>query len=236
MWVKICGTTSLEDAQLAADAGADALGFIFAPSPRQVSVSQVAAMIPRLPAALETYGVFVNAGFDEIVSTVEEAGLSGVQLHSASDPALRVGLRRHFASHSGFRILQVLHFSTATELASALQSLSPDGSPGDSPDAVLVDSRTEQAAGGTGLPFDWAAARGAFRAAAPEVRLVAAGGLTPLNVTAAIESLQPWGVDVVTGVEAAPGRKDPALLQAFLATARPAAGRAFPLADGSARH
>jgi phosphoribosylanthranilate isomerase len=221
MWVKICGTTSLEDAQLAVDAGANAVGFVFAASPRRVTPEQVAAITARLPRFLEKYGVFVDAGFDEIVTTIKAAGLSGVQLHSNPDPGLPLRLREHFSAipaRPRLGILQVLHFTTAAELDSELEALRHDHAV----DAVLVDSRTATAPGGTGVAFDWAAARESFRRSAPHVRLLAAGGLSPENIVTAVRILEPWGVDVVTGVESAPGRKDPERVHAFVRTARAA--------------
>src|SRR5579871_5215539 len=106
MWVKICGNTSLEDARGAAEAGADAAGFIFAPSKRQVTIEQVATITPHL--SLEKIGVFVDAAFETIVATVESAGLTGVQLHSAVDSDLATRLRARFGSD--FRLLQVIHY------------------------------------------------------------------------------------------------------------------------------
>jgi len=221
MWVKICGTTSLEDAQLAVEAGANALGFVFAASPRRVTPDQVAAITARLPRTVEKYGVFVEASFDEIVCTAKAAGLTGVQLHSSRDPMLPLRLREHFSeipARPRLGILQVLHFTTAEELASELDALHQDHAI----DAVLIDSRTGTAPGGTGRTFDWEAARETFRRNAPHLRLLAAGGLSPENVAEAIHTLQPWGVDVVTGVESAPGRKDPERVRTFVASARAA--------------
>ena len=104
LWIKICANTSLADAQLAAQAGADAVGFVFAPSPRQVTPAQAAAIVPHLPAALEKIGVFVDAAFEEISATVEAAGLTGVQLHWDAPHSLPAQLRERFgpkAAHPG---------------------------------------------------------------------------------------------------------------------------------------
>lgn len=220
MWVKICGNTTLPDAQLAVDAGADALGFVFTPSPRRVTPAQAAAITVRLPQGVERYGVFVDAAFDEITATVQEAGLTGVQLHSFKDAELPARLRAHFnaiPNRKRLGLLQVLHFSdNGTIFDTQLKQLQKDHSI----DAVLVDSRTTAAQGGTGMRFDWVRASGSFLKAAPHLRIIVAGGLAPGNVAEAIATMRPWGVDVVTGVEAAPGRKDPEKVRAFVSRAR----------------
>ena len=214
LWIKICANTSLADAQLAAQAGADAVGFVFAPSPRQVTPAQVAAIVPHLPAALEKIGVFVDAAFEEISATVEAAGLTGVQLHWDAPPSLPAQLRERFGPK--LRILGVVHFDAATADKDAVPSPDPNV------DAILVNSRTASSVGGTGQTYDWDAARRTIFGANGPMKYVAAGGLTPANVAGAIATLHPWGVDVVSGVEAAPGRKDPAKVRAFIANARAA--------------
>src|SRR5580698_3513449 len=108
LWVKICGNTTLADAQLAVDDGADAVGFVFAPSPRRVTPDQVAAITPHLPVSIEKIGVFVDADFAAIAAAVELAGLTGVQLHSESSDEVTARLRERFGS--GLRILRVIHF------------------------------------------------------------------------------------------------------------------------------
>jgi phosphoribosylanthranilate isomerase len=215
LWIKICANTSVEDAVLAAEAGADAVGFVFASSPRRVTPVQVAAITPHLPPGVEKIGVFVDATFDELCSAVSACGLTGVQLHSATAPALPGRLRERWGKE--LRILRVLHFgATAAEQAAAF-SKDPHV------DAILVDSRTESIVGGTGIAFDWTEARKTVFGQAGSVKMIAAGGLTPSNVAEAIATLQPWGVDVASGVEAAPGRKDPAKVRAFAENARTAA-------------
>jgi phosphoribosylanthranilate isomerase len=211
MWIKICGNTNLEDARFAAECGADALGFVFAPSPRQVEADQVRQITKELPAQLEKYGVFVNAAFDEIASTVEACGLTGVQLHRSSDASLPFRLREHFDGQ--IRILQVLNYK-ADEFEQQLSVLAGNADP------VLVDSSTTKTVGGTGTTFNWQEARNAVLRTAPNLRMVAAGGLSPENVEQAIDILQPWGVDVVTGVESKPGKKDPQRVQAFIKNSR----------------
>jgi phosphoribosylanthranilate isomerase len=217
LWVKICANTSLEDAQIAAKAGADAVGFVFAPSPRRVTPAQVAAIVPHLPENLEKIGVFVNAALGEIEEAVRACGLTGIQLHSRAGSELPAQLRAKFGPT--LRILRVVHFEAgAAESAAAIT--------GDkNVDGILIDSRTATAVGGTGVRFDWTEAAKTVFLNARERRIIAAGGLTPENVTEAIATLRPWGVDVVSGVEAAPGRKDPRKVRDFVANARDAQGQ-----------
>jgi phosphoribosylanthranilate isomerase len=222
IWIKICANTSLEDALLAADAGADAVGFVFAPSPRRVTAADVAAITPNLPATVEKIGVFVDAALDEIAATVEACGLTGVQLHFDADPELPSSLHERLGPE--LRVLRVVRFSAKTASLHAAQIAEHARNP--HVHAVLVDSYTACAAGGTGVAFDWIDARNAIfhnaEAQSDEVktRLIAAGGLNPANVAEAIATLRPWGVDVVSGVEAAPGRKDTAKMREFVARAR----------------
>jgi phosphoribosylanthranilate isomerase len=216
LWIKICGNTSLADAQIAADAGADAVGFVFAPSPRRVTPEQAAAITPHLPAAIEKIGVFVDADFATITAAVELAGLTGVQLHIAGPDELAAQLRARFGP--AVRILRVLHFGedAARQLEAAGLDAAIDG--------VLVDSRTANAVGGTGVSFNWQRARATIFFGGSPLKLIAAGGLSPANVAEAIATLNPWGVDVVSGVEASPGRKDPEKVRAFVANARAVRG------------
>jgi phosphoribosylanthranilate isomerase len=221
MWIKICGNTSLADAQHAANSGASALGFIFAPSPRRVTVEQVRAISPHLPRNVERYGVFVDASFEEIVAAVSDADLTGVQLHANSDPELPRRLRAHFTVDSAsapISILAVLAFSD--DMEPQIEIVARDAARDGAIDALLIDSRSPIGHGGTGIRYDWQAAQHIFRRVAPQLRLIAAGGLNPDNVAEAIRTLSPWGVDVTTGVEAAPGRKDPARVTAFTRNAR----------------
>jgi phosphoribosylanthranilate isomerase len=223
MWVKICGTTSLEDAQLAIDAGADALGFVFAPSPRQVTAEQVAAITRHLPPEVERFGVFVNPSLDEAVAAVEQAGLTGVQLHGSADPDLPARLRARLApSHAGHvSVIGVVHFEPHQSLKDFSATLAAAHR---ACDAVLIDSRTATAEGGTGVPFDWEGAQHALAEGGKPARMIVAGGLNADNVQQAIALLQPWGVDVVSGVEAAPGRKDGAKVRAFVQAAQCGSG------------
>jgi phosphoribosylanthranilate isomerase len=221
MWVKICANTNLEDAAMAAELGADAVGFVFAPSKRQVTAVQVAAIAPHLPATLERVGVFATNDPEEIARTAEIAGLTAVQLHGQ----FALGLLAHIANRlPGLSIIQTIHWDigspeSANNVARQLAELAADSRAC----RVLVDSKIGSASGGTGVSFDWRHARAAF-ASQPQLRIVAAGGLTPDNVAEAIRQLNPWGVDVASGVEASPGRKDHTRLANFIANAR----RALP--------
>jgi phosphoribosylanthranilate isomerase len=226
LWIKICANTTLEDARLAVEAGADAVGFVFAPSPRRVTAAEVAAIIRHLPSFIEKIGVFVDATMDEIYSTVRECGLTGVQLHCDTDPELPAKLRAHLGP--GVRILRVVHFGAeAGEQAAALAV-------DENVDAVLVDSHTATAVGGTGIAFDWDAAKKSVfgkTGIATKTKLIAAGGLNLENVAQAISTLQPWGLDVASGVEEVPGHKNPAKVWAFIACARAAGKKQQNYAD-----
>jgi phosphoribosylanthranilate isomerase len=215
LWIKICANTSLEDTLLAVEAGANAVGFVFAPSPRKVTPMQVAAIVKRLPATVEKIGVFVDASLDEIYTIVRECGLTGVQLHTEADPKLPAKLRAHLGPE--VRILRVVHFGE--DAAKKAVRIAKDANV----DAILVDSRTTAAVGGTGVTFDWAAARKSlFENVETQKPLIAAGGLNLENVADAIAILRPWGVDVASGVEDEPGRKSAFKIWAFVACARAA--------------
>lgn len=231
MWIKICANTTLEDARLAASLGADALGFVFAPSLRRVTAEQIARITPDLPAGVELVGVFHGQDEDEIVTTVERAGLTAVQLHGGLDSSLAARLRARLGS--GVGVIQTVHWvvdaagENAATVARQLREIAAAGIV----DRVLVDSKVGAALGGTGVAFDWAAAREVFGANAGGLKLIVAGGLRPENVAEAVEALDPWGVDVASGVEAEPGRKSPEGLAAFIRNAREPHG--LPTADPS---
>jgi phosphoribosylanthranilate isomerase len=219
LWIKICGNTSLQDALLAAENGADAIGFVFAPSPRRISAREAEAIVSRLPSSLEKIGVFVDSPAEEIESTVRACGLDGVQLHFNAGSDVTASLRDRLGPD--LRILRVLHYAAgfAEEAAVLAQDTNID--------ALLLDSRTAAAVGGTGFAFDWKSAAASLSGdSGSRCRIVVAGGLTPANVGDSIASLRPWGVDVVSGVEVAPGRKDPEKVRAFLVNARAAVAAA----------
>jgi phosphoribosylanthranilate isomerase len=221
MWIKICGNTTLEDTLLAADAGADAVGFVFATSPRRVSAGQIAAIMPDLPADLTKIGIFSTQDFDEIVSTLQSTGLHGAQLHGELDFSLAEKLRNHFGP--GFFLIQTLHWDINSDPARAEDRLRNElraVARHSDIDAILLDTRTASASGGTGEPLDWERAREVLAAEADHPRIILAGGLHPGNVRDAILALRPWGVDVASGVEIRPGKKHPEVLTGFIRAAR----------------
>lgn len=200
MFVKICGVTSEEDALLAVAMGADAVGFVFAPSPRQVTVDLVRDIVRHLPSDALTVGVFRNERPEQVAQVVNRAGLRGAQLHG-SEPISAV---RYVRERVGFVIrgMPAGHHGLH-EMAREV-------------DILLLDGGSP----GSGQVFDWAVAEGA-----PDgVRLMLAGGLNPGNVASAIRAVRPWGVDVSTGVESSPGRKDPRKVLHFIEASKQMSG------------
>ena len=220
MWIKICANTNLEDAQLAAELGADAVGFVFAPSARQVTAAQVSEITPHLPEGLECVGVFPALKAEEIANAAQESGLNTVQLHGGVSLELIRQLDEIF--NGQVRLIQTVHWDvdagdrSATLLAQQLKQIAAEGLV----NRVLIDSKVGAATGGTGVPFDWNAARTAVEEAGAGLKLIAAGGLRSDNVADAILHLSPWGVDVASGVEEKPGRKSREKLIAFINAAR----------------
>lgn len=206
MQVKICGVTRLDNALACVDAGADLLGLNFyPPSPRFVSLEQAARLAEGLRgSAVKLVGVFVNAGAEEIRTALRTCGLDLAQLSGDEPPELLAAL-----GHAAFKALR-----PADE--AALQEDLRRYPPGLQAPAYLLDAHRAGAYGGTGLAADWSLAAGLARRAP----LLLAGGLTPDNVAEAVRRVQPWGVDVASGVELAPGIKDPALVRAFIRAAK----------------
>lgn len=227
MWIKICGNTNADDAKLAAELGANAVGFIFAPSKRQVTAAQVAAIARELPQSVERVGVFDSHDADAIAFVAKEARLNAVQLHGGFDEALIQQLGQRLAGN-GIHLIQTLHWATdasldpvapVAQIEEQMERVAALGI-----ERVLVDSKIGASpSGGTGVAFDWSAARSLFASAPAGLRVIVAGGLTPDNVANAITELTPYGVDVSSGVEATVGRKDPAKLALFIESARKAA-------------
>jgi phosphoribosylanthranilate isomerase len=236
-WVKICGMTNLEDALVAVEAGADAVGFVFyEKSPRCVSVEAVREIVEKLPGSVEKVGVFVGDSATDWAQVVLSTGLTAVQHYLPLEPdvqthAAKAVDRGVFSKTPKFFVaLPIALFLEAEtpvdELARDFEHLREDF-PGRAPfpegvlDTFFLDSGGLQMPGGTGKTFDWgtaaAIAEGMRRAG---VKPVVAGGLTPANVGEAMEILKPWGVDVVSGVEERPGKKDPEKVRAFVRAVR----------------
>ena len=195
--VKICGITILEDAEAAVDAGADALGFMFyEPSPRHIAIAVAAAIIQELPPFVAKVGVFVNASSEQVRRTIAECGLDTLQFHGDEAP----GFCRQF----GLKAIKAFRVRDAESLRQMTDYRS---------EAWLLDSYVEGKIGGTGARFNWQLAR---EAGTIHRRIILAGGLTPENVGQAVREVRPYGVDVSSGVESAPGQKDHAKIRAFV--------------------
>jgi phosphoribosylanthranilate isomerase len=219
-WVKICGTTNLEDALTAVEAGADAVGFVFYEgSPRNISVEAAREIIEELPESVEKVGVFVNEPDSQVAGIADRAGLSAVQVYPLNgdgdvlpiDFALKGFLGRLFVAIPSGRIASGDSFA----LTFSRELLSRTS-------AVLIDSGRSRQPGGTGRAFDWSSAADNVKAISEMVPIMIAGGLTAENVTQAIGILKPWGVDVVSGVESSPGKKDAEKVWAFVKAVRKA--------------
>jgi len=202
--IKICGITTLADAESAVSAGADALGFMFyTASPRWISPADAGALIARLPPTIATVGVFVDPPTDLVRQTIDCSGVNALQFHGDETP--------QFCAQFGLKTIKAFRLRDRTALA-ALQA-HPQS-------AWLLDSHVPGLPGGSGQTFNWDLAIEARQLGNP---IFLAGGLTPENIQEAIRRVAPFGVDVSSGVEAAPGRKDPARLRRFIAQARAAA-------------
>jgi phosphoribosylanthranilate isomerase len=198
--IKHCGIASVDDAELAVEAGAWALGMIFWPqSPRSCPPDVAAAIGARLRRRVELAGVFVNQSLDEIAALAETVPLSLVQLHGEEGPSFCAEVARR----TGARVIKAARIRSKAELQ-ALQAFR-------SVDFHLVDAHVEGLRGGTGQTVDWGLLEGRHS----EVPLILSGGLTPENVGEAVGRVAPYAVDVASGTEAAPGVKDPARLVAF---------------------
>ena len=204
--VKICGLTTREDAAAAIEFGADALGFNFYPgSKRYLPPEMAREWIGRLPDAIEKIAILVNPTFDEARKIAAIDGISALQLHGQETPELCRRLK-----DEGIPFEKAI----AVRTRQSLKDL-----PNFSTQTVLLDSGGPAGFGGSGHTFSWVMARD-FVHENPQFRVVLAGGLNPGNVGEAVALVEPFGIDVTTGVESAPGRKDPALLRAFMAAAR----------------
>jgi phosphoribosylanthranilate isomerase len=199
LFIKVCGITRLTDALHAVEHGATAVGFVLWPrSPRAVTVERAADIIAELPSNVMTVGVFVNEPVDAIRQVVERARLTAVQLHGDEPPA--------YADALDWPVIRAV---SVNDIGEASEAWSPET-------ALLVDNIDPVRRGGTGAAIDWSQAA----VIAQKRRVVLAGGLTPDNVASAIRAVRPYGVDVSSGVESAPGVKDFDKVAQFIANAR----------------
>ncbi len=222
VWVKICANTNLEDALQAVEAGADAVGFVFASSRRQMTPEQVGPISARLPPGVERVGVFPaqQESVEALVGAVEVAGLTAVQLHGGLD--LRFAAELRAALGPEVALIHTVHWSV-DQHAAAEQVWEAFGQaeslPGE--ERLLIDAKVGRSSGGLGVAYDWEAAAKVLRGA-PGVRVIVAGGLRPESVAEAVRVIRPYGVDVASGVEREPGVKDHAKVTAFIKNARSA--------------
>ena len=196
MKVKICGITNLEDAQLAADCGAWALGFVFwNRSPRSISCAAAAKIISKLPPSILPVGVFVNANREQLASAAARTGIRACQLHGRATPSL--------CGKLALPVIRAVSPRGASDIASLSDYPTLFG--------FLIDASVKGAHGGTGKLADWDLALRAKKFG----RVILAGGLTPYNIKAAVGAVKPFAVDLSSGVEARPGKKSPEALKLF---------------------
>jgi phosphoribosylanthranilate isomerase len=201
MWVKICGITSLEDALTASTFGADAVGFVFADSPRRVTLETARSISLGMPAGPKRVGVFVDSPLEEVQETIRYCGLDLVQLHGTESP--------EYCSELRDKAIKAIRVRDGMDV---VRSRDYRGC------RLLFDCHDPARAGGTGRSFDWKL----LRLIGDRTRAIIAGGLRPLNLAHAIDLARPYGVDVSSGVEVEPGRKDPVLMYEFIEKARKA--------------
>jgi len=204
-WVKICGITNHIDARVAVEAGADAVGFVFhEKSPRVVTAEIVREISSRLPSKVEKVGVFVHETGEAMQRVASEAGLTAIQFHTmVTGNAL--SLRK-------FRVLPARLLGDAALASWALDTANVE--------AVFVDSATAALPGGSGQRFDWKGSSAAIAQLNTRFKIVVAGGLNPENIHEAIATLQPWGVDVASGVESSPRQKNAEKVRDFVKAVR----------------
>jgi len=209
-WIKVCGTTSLEDALSSIEAGADALGFIFAPSKRRILPENAQKIIRELPQEIEKIGVFLDAGAMGIRQVVREVDLTGIQMHGEGEFPPEVYSYLPEDRRDGLRKIKTVIVWEGFELRVDSYATVPG----------VIDAWLFDSGAGSGRSFAWQEARA--KLGDRQGRFIIAGGLTPENVGDAMRTFKPWGVDVVTGVEREPGRKDAEKLKAFVAAVRKA--------------
>jgi phosphoribosylanthranilate isomerase len=214
IWIKICGTTNVDDARAAVEVGADALGFIFTESQRRIAPEVATEIIAALPETIEKIGIVVNETPEALARLANEIGFTGVQLHGDEPAAKLPEFRRALGLRKIIKTLQI------RELLAQPDKLDGYLSNAKFIDGALLDAGSSAARGGTGVTFDWNAALPIVQRIKEICPVIIAGGLNPDNVADAIRVFEPCGVDVVSGVEREIGKKDPAKLAAFIAAAR----------------
>ena len=200
--VKICGMTNVADARLAAEAGADAVGFIFAESPRRVGAEEVRRISIALPESVLKVGVFVNAPPEEVLRVAAEAGLDMAQLHGDETPEVVAAVRS-----GGLPVMKAIRVRNAEALAGVERY---------DADLLLLDAYSEKARGGTGERFDW----GVAKSLKGRGNIVVSGGLAPENVREAVDFFEPYGVDASSSLEDAPGKKNEDSVRRFIVAAK----------------
>jgi phosphoribosylanthranilate isomerase len=222
--IKICGVTTVADALLAAEAGADAIGLNFyAPSPRCVDVKRAERIVDATPQGLAKVGVFVNSGVEEMTRIHDALGLDLIQLHGDEPPELLSAL--------GERAVVRAFRCGKTGLDDLPQWLQTCERRGRRPEALLIDAFQPGKYGGTGRAFDWRLVD-KVRGRLGGIKIAIAGGMRPDNVGEAIAAARPYAVDTASGVESAPGKKAPELVRAFVAAARAALDKLDNHCDG----
>ncbi len=218
-WVKICGMTNLEDALVAVEAGADAVGFVFyEKSPRCVTVEAVREIVRKLPESVEKVGVFAGESLARAVEIGACVGFDSLQVYPLSGPkSVTVAESPDFLKQKRLYFAFPMQKLVSDEHAITFQETK---SPENTFVAILIDSGGTQRPGGTGLTFDWNKAAPIVASLSRKQDVVIAGGLTAQNVGKAIEILRPWGVDVASGVEVSPGKKDAEKVRAFVRAVR----------------
>ncbi|MDO8139856.1 MAG: phosphoribosylanthranilate isomerase [Candidatus Brocadiales bacterium] len=200
MRVKICGITNNEDAQAAVEHGADALGFVFAKSPRQLTKEQARDIIGELPPFVSPVGVFADEKADMIKEICDFCGIQTVQLHGNEQPS-------YLKELEGYKLIKAFRVKEEDDLKPLANY---------KPHAFLLDSYVKGVMGGTGMTFNWEIARQAHKYGT----IILSGGLTPENVKEAIQMVRPYAVDVSSGVESSPGKKDKSLVKRFIENAK----------------
>jgi phosphoribosylanthranilate isomerase len=200
--VKVCGITNVADARVAAEAGADAVGFIFAESPRKVGVEEVRGISIALPENVLKVGVFVNAPPEEVLRAAQEAGLDLAQLHGDETPETVAAVRA-----GGLPVMKAIRVRNREDLADVERF---------DADLILLDAYSEKARGGTGNRFDW----GVAKSLKGRGNIVVSGGLAPENVREAVDFFEPYGVDASSSLEDAPGKKNEDSVRRFIVAAK----------------